>query len=256
MSATAKKKARSKKDSTIDFLTDVARNNVVAMKEGPVKKQWSIHDLKTVKPITTPQKMMFESFFSGNHIIANGYAGTGKTFIAAYLALTNVLSKEQPQEKIIIVRSAVPSRDIGFLPGTAEEKMEPYELPYKEIFSELVRYNHSYDTMKDTGHVSFMPTSFVRGLTWDNAVIIVDEMQNMTDSEINSVMTRVGNNSKVIVCGDNEQNDLTMKRNEQSGFQYFLKIADRMRMFDQITFGENDIVRSGFVKEWILARQG
>ena len=143
---------------------------------------------------------MIESYLTGNHISATGCAGTGKTFIAIWLALNSVLGKEHSQKKIIIVRSIVPSREIGHLPGDISEKTAPYELPYRDIFLDLFGSKSSYDIMKENNTVTFMPTSFVRGLTWDDSVIIVDEIQNMSDMEINSIMTRVGMNSTVIVC--------------------------------------------------------
>jgi phosphate starvation-inducible protein PhoH len=233
----------------------VIDNDVKAIKDYQTNnnKHLTIHDLKTIKPLNTPQELMFESYFSGNFILANGSAGTGKTFAAIYLGLTDLLSKKEKQNKMIIVRSAVPSREIGFLPGTNEEKLEPYETPYRDIFADLFKRKTAYDHMKRQHLVRFTPTSFVRGLTWDNAVIIVDEIQNMTFPEINSIITRVGANSKLIIVGDQPQTDLYRKSNDQSGMKNFLIIADKMDEFDHITFTSNDIIRSSFVKSWICA---
>lgn len=216
-------------------------------------KPLSIHDLKAIKPLNEPQKQMFESYFTDNFIVANGSAGTGKSFSAIFLALNDVLSKDRPQKKLIIVRSAVPSREIGHLPGTEDEKLEPYEAPYKDIFAELLGRKVAYDKMKKQGVVEFVPTSFIRGLTWDNAVVVVDEVQNMTFYEINSVITRIGANSKLIVIGDQIQTDLYRRKNDQSGISEFIRVADLMEEFDHIVFTKHDIVRSAFVKSWICA---
>lgn len=231
----------------------IVETDIEALNDYKESKRLSIQDLKVIKPLTAPQQQMFESYFSGNHILANGSAGTGKTLASIYLALNDVLSKTSKQNELIIVRSAVPSRDIGFLPGTNEEKLEPYEIPYKDIFADLFGRYTAYDKMKKQGIVKFIPTSFIRGLTWDNAVIVVDEIQNMTFPEINSVVTRVGTNTKVIVIGDQIQSDLYRKRNDLSGMTDFMTVVNSMNIFDQITFTQHDIVRSAFVKAWICA---
>ena len=231
----------------------VVENDIHAIHEFNDTKELGLKDLKTINPITDPQRQMFESYFSGNFILANGSAGTGKSFIAIYLALIDLLSKNSKQNEIIIVRSAVPSREIGFLPGTEDEKLEPYEIPYRDIFAELFGKLTAYDKMKKRHKVKFIPTSFVRGLTWDNAVIIVDEIQNMTFYEINSVVTRLGVNAKLIIIGDQIQSDLYRRNNDQSGMQDFLKVVRLMDEIDHITFTSNDIVRCAFVKAWICA---
>jgi phosphate starvation-inducible protein PhoH and related proteins len=234
---------------------DRAENNIVAISQGPRRKSWSVHDIKNVKGLNDTQRSLIQSYYTGNHIVAGGSAGAGKTFLAMWLALNTIFSKEYNQSHIIIVRSAVPSREIGFLPGTAEEKLEPYELPYKDIMHELLGKPSSYDDLKEAGRVHFVPTSFVRGTTWDDAVIIIDEAQNMTIGELNSVMTRVGVNSRIIVCGDLAQNDLVNKRNETSGFTDFLRIVNIMPEMDVFNFTTKDIVRSPFVKAWITAKE-
>jgi len=227
--------------------------DIHARHEHKNNKKLTIHDLKPIKPINEPQKQMFESYFSENFIVANGSAGTGKSFCSIFLALNDVLSKDRPQKKLIIVRSAVPSREIGHLPGTEDEKLEPYEAPYKDIFAELLGRKVAYDKMKKQKIVEFVPTSFIRGLTWDDAVIVVDEVQNMTFYEINSVITRVGANSKLIVIGDQIQTDLYRRKNDQTGIAEFIRVADRMDEFDHVVFTKHDIVRSSFVKSWICA---
>lgn len=242
---------KSKKDRQIEFLEDALIHNGEAAKQP--KKRFTLHDLKTIRPMSTGQEIMFNSYFSGKHIVASGSAGTGKTYAALYLALTDVLNSESKQDKIIIVRSAVATRDIGFLPGSILEKLMAYEEPYKDIMKDLLRKNTAYDDMKELDKLSFMSTSYVRGLTWDNAVIILDEVQSMTFHEINSVVTRLGKNSRLIICGDIGQNDLVTKKSEQSGFNRMIEVTNRMDDFDTINFTRNDIVRSKFVKSWICA---
>lgn len=232
---------------------ELIQNDLDAANTYEDQKTLSIQDLKSIKPLTDPQKQMFESYFSGNYILANGSAGTGKTYTAIYLGLLDVLSKKEKQNNLIIVRSAVSSRDIGFLPGTELEKLEPYETPYRDIFADLFSRQTAYDKMKRQKIVRFTPTSFVRGLTWDNAVIIIDEVQNMTFYELNSVITRVGINSKLIIIGDQIQSDLYRKPNDSSGMEDFIKVVDMMEEFDHIKFTQHDIVRSKFVKSWICA---
>lgn len=250
------RKSRSKKDQQIDFLEDLLQNNSLAIQEGPQKKSrkhWSVHDLKDVKPLTFPQEQMMNAYMQGSHIVADGSAGTGKSLVAIYLALNDVLSKANNRHKIMIVRSIVPSRDIGFLPGTEEEKMEPYENPYRDIFDFLLGKNNSYDKMKEAGIVEFTPTSFLRGMTFDDSVIIVDEIQNMNIQEIVTVLTRVGTNSRIIAIGDHIQNDLYRNKYDASGITQFLKIVEKMKSFDHVLFRKEDIVRSDFVKEFLMA---
>lgn len=250
----ARRKSRTKKDRDLDFLSEMNLTNTEARKEGP-KKRYTLHDLKTIRPLNETQREFFQSYIMGANVIGNGSAGTGKSYISLFLALNDVLDEDKPQDRIIIVRSAVPSREIGHLPGDIKEKMAAYEEPYKDIFRDLLRKAKAYDDMKDAGKVEFMPTSFVRGLTWDDAVVVVDEAQNMTLQEIHSVITRVGKNTKLLICGDIGQNDLVVRKSDVSGFLETLKIAGRMSEFDIINFTEEDIVRSAFVKAWIIAKQ-
>lgn len=248
------RKSRTKKDQKIENLEDQLFNNVLAMQEGPTKKKkWSSHDLKAIQPLTNPQGFMMRSYFDGNNIIADGSAGTGKTLVALFLALNDILDKNCPRKHIVIVRSIVPSRDIGFLKGSEEEKMEPYEQPYVDIFNFLMGKNNSYQNMKEANLVKFAPTSFLRGVSWDDAVVILDETQNCNFEEINTVLTRLGTNSKIIVIGDTPQNDLYRSKYDQSGFDRFRNIATKMSQFDHIRFTKDDIVRSEFVKAWICA---
>ena len=228
-------------------------NNGIAMAENKKRKSWTNHDLKNIKPLNTPQQLMFESFFEGNNIIANGSAGTGKSLAALYLAFTNILSKKEPQSRLIIVRSAVTTREIGHLPGDIDEKLKPYEAPYDNMVGFLFNNDNTYENMKETGLITFMPTSFIRGLNWDDAIIIIDEVQNLNFHELNSVITRVGDNSKIIIVGDQIQTDLYRSNNDKSGMDRFLQIARTMPEFEEVLFTKNDIIRSDFVKAWICA---
>lgn len=250
------KKASRRKTKVERFNVELEKNNVIAIAQGPRRKNWSVLDVKNIKPMNEAQRSMIESYLMDNHVVATGSAGTGKTFIAMWLALNSIFSKDNPQDHIILVRSAVPSREIGFLKGTTDEKLAVYETPYFDMLKDLMGKPSSYEDLKEAGKIVFTPTSFVRGSTWDNAVVIIDEAQNMTIGEINSVMTRVGVNTKVIVCGDAKQDDLVGKRTaELSGYKDFLRIATEMSEMDIITFTRNDIVRSAFVKAWIIAKE-
>jgi phosphate starvation-inducible protein PhoH and related proteins len=235
---------------------EAARTNIKAQKEGPRKKSWSVHDLKAIKPLNESQRMLMESYFMGNHVVAAGSAGTGKSFLALYMALNTIFSKEFDQDKVIIVRSIVTTgKDIGALPGELHEKLAPYEAPYRDICARLTGKPSAYDDMKDSGKLEFQPTTFVRGLTWDNAVVIIDEIQNNSLEDISSVITRLGENSRLIVCGDGAQNDLVHSRTQKSGFADMLRIFKQMESVDVVFFSPNDIVRSGMVREWLMAKE-
>ena len=210
--------------------------------------------LKTFEPLTENQKLFFNAYKRGDYFIAlHGVAGTGKTFIALYKALEEVLDKSNPFNKIIIVRSAVQSREIGHLPGDVGEKMEIYQQPYRQICETLFGRKDAYNRLEEQGYVSFISTSFIRGMSFDDAIIIVDEMQNMNFEEIDTVMTRVGYRSKIIWCGDYRQTDLR-KANDKSGILKFFDVAYHMNAFTRIEFTVNDIVRSSLVKDYILAK--
>ncbi len=249
------RKALSNKAAQIKQLEEGLINNGMATNDQRKKKSWSIHDFKAITPLNEPQREMFESYLQGQHIIADGSAGTGKTFAALYLAINDVLSPHTETKRIIIVRSAVASRNVGHLPGTLEEKMEVYESPYKDMMAQLSKNNNpnTYDNMKDAGLIQFMITSYIRGITWDDAVIIIDEVQNLNFHELNSVITRVGDESKLIIVGDQIQTDLYRSGNDVSGMDKFLRIASNMDEFDEIRFTKHDIIRSSFVKAWICA---
>ncbi len=213
-----------------------------------------LDDLKTFDPLTENQKIFFDAYKRGDYFVAlHGVAGTGKTFIALYKAIEEVLDKNNPFNKIIVVRSAVQSREIGHLPGDVAEKMEIYQQPYRQICETLFGRRDAWDRLEEQGFIQFISTSFIRGMSFDDAIIIVDEMQNMNFEEIDTVMTRVGYRSKIIWCGDYRQTDLR-KNNDKSGLLKFFDIAQHMAAFTRIEFTVDDIVRSSLVKDYILAK--
>lgn len=216
-------------------------------------KIWTLHDLADIRALTPTQQAMSDAFTNEHHVVAYGSPGTGKTFLGLYLALREVLCPYTRQTNIIIVRSAVQSRDIGFTPGTLEEKMALYETPYRDILYEIVGRYSAYDAMKDIGLLQFYTTSFLRGLSWNNAVVLFDEIQNCAFNEIYTVLTRLGEHSRFIIMGDISQNDLERRVSEQSGMEHFLRVAETMQEFRLIKFTRDDIVRSSFVKNWIIA---
>ena len=203
-------------------------------------------ELVEIEPLTRNQLIAFES---SQNLVLHGCAGTGKTFVSCYLAFDD-MTKHQ-YEKLVIIRSAVPTRDIGFLPGTEKEKSSVYEEPYRDIAIDLFSRGDAYQILKTKGLVHFMTTSYIRGITLRDAVILIDECQNMSFHELDSIITRVGENCRVIFCGDFNQSDL-----KQNGMGEFLEILNSMKRFNFIEFGVEDIVRSGFVKEYIIAKEG
>lgn len=210
--------------------------------------------LNKFEPLTDNQKKFFDAYKIGSYFIAlHGVAGTGKTFCALYKAIEEVLNKSTYFKKIIVVRSAVQSRDMGHLPGDVAEKMEIYEQPYRQICETLFDRKDAWDRLEEQGYVKFISTSFIRGMSFDDAIIIVDEIQNMNFEEIDTVMTRVGYRSKIIWCGDYRQTDLK-KANDKSGLMKFFDIAQHMQSFERIEFTVDDIVRSSLVKDYIVAK--
>ena len=212
-----------------------------------------------IKPLTDNQKIAFEQHKAGKNLLLHGAAGTGKTFITLYLALQQVLDENSPYDKIYIVRSLVPTREIGFLPGDHEDKSALYQIPYKN----MVRYMFSmpddnsfemlYDNLRGQETISFWSTSFIRGVTLDNAIVLVDEFSNLNFHELDSMITRIGEDSKVMFCGDITQSDLT-RENDKSGISDFIRILEEMKEFSCIEFDINDIVRSGLVKSYLLSK--
>ena len=238
--------------------TNLAHENVVELKQPAPKPsnhlRLRIDDLKTFDPLTQNQKLFFDAYKRGDYFVAlHGVAGTGKTFCALYKAIEEVMDKSNPFSKIIVVRSAVQSRDMGYLPGDVNEKMEIYQQPYVQICDTLFGRKDAWDRLEEQGYIQFISTSFIRGMSWDNAIIIVDECQNCSWEELNTCMTRVGHMSKIMFCGDYRQNDLNKKKNDMSGLSKFLDIADLMQSHTRIEFTVDDIVRSSLVKDWVIA---
>ena len=210
--------------------------------------------LEEIEPLTYTQRQVFESYNAGNHIVLHGCAGTGKTFLTLFLAVRDVLEKVEGKQKVIIVRSVVPTRDMGFLPGNITEKTKVYEAPYRDLMSGMFNRGDAYEILKQRGKIEFVTTSFIRGQTWDDAIVVVDEAQNLSFQELHSVITRMGQNSRILLCGDGKQDDLTSERfKEASGLSQFLNILTKMESFDIIDFQTDDIVRSGLVREYIIA---
>ena len=209
--------------------------------------------LRKINPITPNQIKTFDSFENNNNLFLHGYAGTGKTFIATYLSLREILSGNE-FDKLTIIRSAVPSRDMGFMPGSLTEKTRLFEAPYHEIVNDLFGRGDAYEILKIKRKVEFLTTSYIRGTTMDRSIILVDECQNMVFQELNTIITRVGSSSKIIFCGDYRQSDLN-SRNELSGITYFSKIIKTMNNFNFIEFNEKDIVRSALVKDYIIKKE-
>jgi phosphate starvation-inducible protein PhoH and related proteins len=223
------------------------------------KRKKSSAMLKVIKPATVNQEKIFTAFDDEKHIFVHGCAGTGKTFVGMYLALDAILNHCDYQ-KLIIVRSTVPSRSQGFLPGNEREKNEIFELPYdalcSKLFDDLPRSSTSnkYKDLKNNGTIEFVSTSYLRGLTWEDSVILVDEVQNMNDEEIHTVITRVGENCQLMICGDSDQNDLMYLR-EESCIETLPLIIDKMPSFETIQMTTADNQRNSLVGEWIDARR-
>ena len=218
----------------------------------PLKKV-RIDDLLTFQPITENQKKTYEAYKQNKHLLLHGIAGTGKTFLSLYLALEEVLDPSTVFDDVFIVRSVVSTRDIGFLPGDEQEKVSIYEAPYRSICRELFGIKDSYDALKQQSNVKFMSTSFIRGITINNAIVIVDECQNLNFHELDSIITRIGKNSKIIFCGDYTQTDLT-RENDKKGILNFMKILREIKEFETVEFMIDDIVRSDFLKSYIVAK--
>ena len=223
------------------------------------KKPTNSDFLRDIDPLTDNQKILFDSYEKDQNVLAYGCAGTGKTFITLYNALNDVLSDNTPYEKIYIVRSLVATREIGFLPGDHEDKSSLYQIPYKNMVKYMFQmpsdadFEMLYGNLKSQESIKFWSTSFLRGTTLDNSIVIVDEFQNLNFHELDSIITRVGENTRICFCGDARQSDLN-KSNERNGIVDFMNVLRKMPSFDIIEFGIDDIVRSGLVKEYLTAK--
>ena len=223
------------------------------------KKPIGAELLLDIEPLTDNQRKLFESYDAGKHLVAHGVAGSGKTFLCLFKALQDVLSEHTPYEKIYIVRSLVPTREIGFLPGSHEDKASLYQIPYKNMVKYMFQmpsdadFEMLYGNLKAQETISFWSTSFIRGTTLDNCIIIVDELENLNFHELDSIITRVGENTKILFCGDASQSDL-IRQNEKNGVVDFMKILRQMPSFDIIEFEVADVIRSGLIKEYIITK--
>jgi phosphate starvation-inducible PhoH-like protein len=215
--------------------------------------QQHLFELRSIKPLTANQQITFDAYNEGFNLMLHGYAGTGKSYISLYLALRQLLTTTSVYDRIILIRSVVPSRDMGFLPGSIKEKTRVFEEPYKEICDDLFGRGDGYEILKMKNLVEFTTTSFLRGTTFNNSIVIVDECANLTFQEIDTVMTRIGNNSRVIFCGDYRQTDLN-KGHEKEGITQFMQITRRINTFKHVEFEKQDIVRSNLVKDYIIQK--
>lgn len=209
--------------------------------------------LKHIEPLTQNQKLVYTSFEQGKNLMLHGIAGTGKSFISLYLSLKEILNENSIYKKLYIIRSVVPTRDMGFLPGNSKEKSKVYEAPYYAICTELFDRSDAYEYMKMKNIIEFNTTSFIRGITFNDSIIIVDEMANCTLHELDSVITRIGKNCRIIFCGDFRQSDFS-KEYERNGLHDFIKIIRNMKQFSFVDFNANDIVRSSLVKDYIIQK--
>ena len=224
-----------------------------------IRDSINTEQLVDIQPLTDNQKLVFDAYEKNKNLFLYGCAGTGKTFIAMYLALKEILSNKTAYEKLYVVRSLVPTREIGFLPGDHEDKAHLYQIPYQNMVKYMFKmpddpaFEMLYDNLKAQETISFWSTSFLRGTTLDNAIVLVDECQNLNFHELDSIMTRVGNDSKIIFAGDIAQTDL-VKTNEKNGILDFMKILEIMDEFANIEFDVNDIVRSGLIRNYIITK--
>lgn len=209
--------------------------------------------LKQVSPKTKNQEIVFRDFSNGKNLLIHGLPGTGKSFVSLYLALSEI-EDFKTYHNITIIRSVVPSRDMGFLPGSIKEKSKIYELPYQAICNELFGRGDAYEVLKSKNVIDFQTSSFLRGLTLDHSIVIVDECQNMTFQELSTIITRIGQNSRIIFCGDYRQTDLKYNDERQGIFEFMSILKKMNKYFTSIEFTEEDIVRSGLVKDFIIKK--
>lgn len=251
------KSATSKRASRVSVQEQFVTNQA-ALTQGPqIRKTFHVKDLVRVSPMTDHQHEVFDLWEQPGVecLVLKGCAGSGKTFQSLYLALKEVLATDTEYDKIVIIRSTAAVRSSGFLPGTLEEKLAPYEDPYSGILDELFPWKRSYEHLKLLKKIEFHSTEFLRGVTLDRCIVIVDESQNMTLAELKTIVTRKGPNCKLVFCGDTYQNDLIVKKNDQSGFEEFCAILAHMSEVGIVEFDVDDIVRSGFVRSFIIQAQ-
>ena len=214
----------------------------------------SIDSMFEYHPITVNQEKAFEAWDEDDHLVLVGSAGTGKTFIAMYMAIESLLEENSDYEKVVIIRSVVPTRDQGFLPGNQKEKEDAFTIPYRTIAAEIFGDPAAYNKLVTNKQVLFESTSFIRGATFNNAIVIVDEMQNLNFHELDSVITRCGKNCRIIFSGDYKQSDFK-REEEREGIIKFLHIIEHLNNFTVVQFGWEDIVRSGLVRDYIMTKE-
>ena len=223
------------------------------------KKPYNSDMMVPIEPITPNQTTAFAHYNEGKNLFLYGAAGTGKTFITLYMALKQVLDPLTPYNKVVLVRSLVSTREIGFLPGDHEDKSALYQIPYKNMVKYMFElatdndFEMLWGNLKAQESVTFWSTSFIRGTTLDASIVIVDESQNLNIHELDSIITRVGEDTKIMFCGDVAQTDL-IRTNEKNGILDFQKIITMMPEFALVEFGVDDIVRSGLVKSYITSK--
>ena len=213
--------------------------------------------LKNVFPKTINQEKAFDLYNKDYNLLLHGLAGTGKTYISLYLALSDIINGYTDHTNLTLVRSVVPTRDMGFLPGTEKEKSKVYEAPYMNICNDIFGRGDAYDILKGKNIIKFVTTSYIRGITLDDSIVLVDEAQNLNFHELDSIITRLGDNSRILFCGDFRQSDL-IRDDERKGLLTFMRILATIDEFKTVEFVEDDIVRSKLVKEYIISkvRQG
>lgn len=230
------------------------RQEGIIDQEGNFRSQ-VFHVNPDIKPLTDGQKAAWNAWEEDYNLILHGSAGTGKSFLGLFFALSDIISKQSERKKVYVVRSTVPTRDQGFQPGTKAEKEAVYESPYPAICNQIFNRGDAYTVLKQKNMIEFTSTSFLRSVTWDNAYIVIDECQNMNFHELDTIITRGGKNSKFIFCGDTKQDDIGGKKGDKSGLSDFMKILGQMEEFDFVQFYPEDIVRSGLVKSYLTKKE-
>ena len=228
------------------------KNDNVIVPQVDMLSEYS-NNMRDIKPITDSQIEAYEQWDKGRNLILSGAAGSGKTFIALYLALQELIKNRK--KRLVILRSVVPTRDIGFLPGTQEEKEAAYLTPYIGVISEIFKNNPTlFTSFLKNGTIEFLTTSYIRGITLKDAIVVVDEFQNCNFHELDSIITRIGKGSRVIFSGDYYQSDFT-NRKEKEGIGEFLKIIESLKHFKKIEFTWKDCVRSGMVRDYLMTKE-
>lgn len=248
----SKRLSRQQKQLDRELVNQMGQN-FPAVLTGAKGRGIRLSDIKRIEPLTDSQTDFFHAYEDGeNAIVMMGSAGVGKTFLAVYKALEEILQPEPSYDKVVLVRSLLSGRDVGHLPGSLEEKGEIYELPFKEVVNDILGKQDAYTKLKESGKIEFHSSSFLRGLTFNKSIIIIDEAQNFTWQELSTAITRFGRDSKIIICCDYAQNDLVQKKSDVSGLRTFIEVTQKMEEFVHIKFTTADIIRSGLVKSFLI----